>query len=363
MRKRRETRAVRVGSVVIGGAAPISIQSMTSVPIEDVQGTIGQIRRLEEQGADIVRLALRNVEAVEYLREIRKSVSMMLTADIHFNYRIALEAIKAGVNKVRINPGNIGDESRVSEVVRAAKDHGVPIRIGVNAGSVDRKKYPHVTPESLVESAMEHVEILERNNFEDIIVSIKSSDVFQTIEANRMFSLRSNYPLHIGLTEAGYGLACVVQSSIAIGHLLLEGIGDTIRVSMTGDPVEEVLVAKRILETVGERNPLIRLVSCPTCGRTDTALDILQLARDVEERCNASFGDILRGMNKTITVAVMGCEVNGPGEASEADFGLAGAREGNLLLFARGSKIRKVSQAQAVDALLEEIRTSLSINN
>jgi len=360
LRKRRKTRPVRVGNIIIGGDAPVSIQSMTNVPIEDVDGTISQIRRLEEHGAEIVRLAVRNEESVEYLAKICRSVDVMLTADIHFNYRLAIGAIKAGVHKVRINPGNIGDESRVREVIRAASDHGVPIRIGVNGGSIDRKKYSEATPENLVESALEHVKILEDNNFNDIIVSIKSSDVDQTIAANKLFAEKRDYPLHIGLTEAGYGMSCIVQSSIAIGHLLLEGIGDTIRVSMTGDPVEEVLVGKNILQTVGDRLPVIKIVSCPTCGRTDPSLDILALAKSVEGECIKRFGERLKAEKKSINIAVMGCEVNGPGEAAEADFGLAGGRNGAMLLFSKGEKMRKIDQTNAVEELIREIEVFLS---
>ncbi len=237
----------------------------------------------------------------------------------------------------------------------AARDHGVPIRIGVNGGSLDKKKYPHVTPENLAESAMDHVRILEDNNFQDIIVSIKSSDVFQTIEANRIFSGMRDYPLHIGLTEAGYGMNCIVQSSVVLGHLLLQGIGDTIRVSMTGDPVEEVIVGRRILEAVGERRALVKIISCPTCGRTDPGLDILALAREVELKASERFASRLAATGRSLTIAVMGCEVNGPGEASEADFGMAGARGGNLLLFARGEKIKKVHSTEAISMLLDEI--------
>jgi len=359
VRKRKKTQQVKVGDIFIGGDAPVSIQSMTNIPLEDVEGTIAQIRELEKNGAEIVRLAVRTEDAAAHLEKIIRAVQIPLTADIHFNYRIALAAIKAGIHKVRINPGNIGEPSRVREVLRAARDRGIPIRIGVNGGSVDRKKYPEVTPEILVESAMEHVHILEDNNFPDIIVSIKSSDVFHTIEANRLFSSKRDYPLHIGLTEAGYGTACVVQSSIATGHLLLEGIGDTIRVSMTGDPVEEVLVGRRILESVGERRALVRMVSCPTCGRTDPSLDLLSLARQVEQEVTARFSERLRQSNRSITVAVMGCEVNGPGEASEADAGLAGAGKDMVLLFSRGERRARIPHDQAVRALVEELENMI----
>ena len=258
---RKKTRQVRAGSLLIGGGAPVSIQSMTNVPIEDVEGTISQIRALREAGADLVRLAVRKEESAEYLAKIIPAAGIPLCADIHFNHRIALAAIKAGIHKVRINPGNIGDPSRVKEVVRAAKDSGVPIRIGVNGGSIDRRKYHEVTPENLVESALEHVTILEDNGFEDIVVSIKATDVFATIEANKLFSEKRDYPVHIGLTEAGYGIGCAVQSSIVLGHLRRRH-GDTIRVPMTGDPVNEIPVA-RSSETLGMRFQAIRIISCP----------------------------------------------------------------------------------------------------
>lgn len=352
---RRKTLQVRVRNLLIGGEAPVSIQSMTSVPIEDVAATVAQIRRLAEEGADLVRVALRNEESIGYLRQVRREVDVPLSADVHFNYRIALLAIQAGIDKIRLNPGNIGGSKEVGEVVRAAMDRGVPIRIGVNGGSLDRNRYSEATAGNLVSSAFDHIGIFEDNHFSDIVVSIKSSDLQQTVEANRLFASRSAYPLHVGLTEAGYGTACVVRSSIAIGSLLMEGVGDTVRVSMTGDPVEEVAVAKRILEAVGHRTPLVRMVSCPTCGRTDPSLDVLTLARAVEERVTARFGPRIRERGGGVTVAVMGCEVNGPGEASHADIGLAGGRGGTLLLFGRGRKIGKVNLREAVDALEREM--------
>ena len=259
-----KTRQVKAGSLLIGGGAPISVQTMTKCPIEDVKGTIDQIHRLEKLGVDLVRVALRTEESVDSLRKVIQAVEVPICADIHFNHRIALAAIDAGVKKVRINPGNIGSPDRVREVVRAAMDNEVPVRIGVNGGSVDRKKFCDVTPAALVESAMEHVRLLEDNNFSQIVVSLKSSDLTETIEANRLFAGIRNYPLHIGLTEAGYGLTCVVRSSVAIGSLLLAGIGDTIRVSMTGDPEDEVIAGKKILEAVGARVPAINIISCLT---------------------------------------------------------------------------------------------------
>ncbi|MBN2160624.1 MAG: flavodoxin-dependent (E)-4-hydroxy-3-methylbut-2-enyl-diphosphate synthase [Spirochaetes bacterium] len=355
MRNRKKTRQVRAGTLAIGGDAPISIQTMTSIPIERVEETVAQINRLAGAGAELVRIALRSVESADLLRRIIPAVKVPLCADIHFDHHIALAAITAGVHKVRINPGNIGDPKGVREVVLAAKDRGVPIRIGVNSGSLNRRKYPGAAPADLVASAMEHVRILEDNNFNDIVVSIKSSDIMQTIEANRLFAAESDYPVHIGLTEAGYGLTCAVQSAVAIGHLLMEGIGDTVRVSMTGDPLDEIIVARKILESVGEREALIRVVSCPTCGRTDPGLDVLELAREVDEAVTVRFEKILKERGRGLHVAVMGCEVNGPGEARDADAGLAGIRDGKLLLFAKGEKVRVVGQKDAVAALIAEI--------
>ena len=335
---------------------------MTNVPIEDVNATIDQVKRLNESGADLVRLAVRNEDSIEYLKKIRQEVKTPISADVHFNYRIAIKAIEAGIDKIRINPGNIGNRDRVQEVVKAAKDFLVPIRIGVNSGSVDRKKYSKITPENLVESAIEHIRILEDNDFFDIVVSIKSSDLFQTIEANKLFSSMRDYPLHIGLTEAGYDTACIVQSSVAIGHLLLEGLGDTIRVSKTGDPVDEVVIAKSILESVGERMPLLKIISCPTCGRTYPSIDILELAKSIEAEICSSFDKTLETMNLSITIAVMGCEVNGPGEASHADIGVAGMKGGDMLLFSQGKRLKKIKIQDAIRMIKEEIEKIIDRN-
>ncbi len=362
MISRRETRQVLVAGFPIGGNAPLSIQSMTSCPIEDIGTTVNQINALEKAGAQIVRLAIRNVEAVDYLKKIISQVNVKLCADIHFDYRIALAAIKAGVHKIRLNPGNIGDNNRIIEVINAAKDYDVPIRIGVNGGSVNKKKYPEITAESLVASALEHVHILEDNNFYNVVVSLKSSDVFQTIEANKLFASQRDYPLHIGLTEAGYGTFCIVQSSVVIGHLLLSGLGDTIRVSMTGDPVEEVYIAKQLLESIGLQKQYIKIISCPTCGRTDTSLDILSLAKSVEEQLRMNFEKTLITQNRTFTAAIMGCEVNGPGEAAHADIGLAGGRNGKLLLFAKGDKKELVQVDSAVDKIVEVAESIINDN-
>ncbi len=355
MRKRRKTQNVKIGNTGIGSGYPVSIQSMTNVPIEDVPGTVNQIRELAENGADFVRLAIRNESSVEYLKKIIEAVEIPLIADIHFNYRIAIKSIEAGIKKIRLNPGNIPNPAHVKEVIKAAKESSVPIRIGVNGGSIDRKKYSHVNPESLVDSALEHIRILEDNGFHDIVVSIKTSDIYQTMESNILFAEQRDYPVHIGLTEAGYGIHCAVQSSLVMGHLLMLGIGDTIRVSMTGNPVHELEVARNILETTGDRKASVRMISCPTCGRTDTEIDILELSRRVEKECRERFGEKLAEEKRTLTVAVMGCEVNGPGEAAEADAGIAGGRDGNMLLFAGGEKIRTVKSDEAVEELLKEV--------
>ncbi len=336
----------------IGGDSPVSIQSMTNVPIEDVDSTVRQIISLQMAGADLVRLAVPHEDSIPFLKKIIKRVDIPLSADIHFNYRIAIAAIEAGISKVRINPGNIGSSDRVKEVVKVATEYGVPIRIGVNGGSLDKKKYGSPTPANLVESALEHVRLLEDNNFFDTIVSIKSSNLHQTIEANKLFSKQRDYPIHVGLTEAGYGLGCTVQSSIAIGSLLMDGIGDTIRVSMTGDPVYEIPVAKGILEAVGHRQSNVRIVACPTCGRTDSSLDILSLAKKVEKEINEKFKDKVKKLTKPFEIAIMGCEVNGPGEASHADIGLAGGKNGSMLLFSKGEKLKKLNEKDAVIELM-----------
>ncbi len=359
--KRKKTRKVQIGNLSIGGDSPIIVQSMTNIPIEDVERNISQITNLKKNGAEIVRLAIRNEKGIEPLAKIIKASPIPLVADIHFDYRLAIAAIDAGISKIRINPGNIGDENRVREVVRAASANNVPIRIGVNGGSINRRKYSHVTPESLVDSAMENIKILEDNNFSNIVVSIKCSDVFDTIEANRMISELRDYPIHIGLTEAGYGLSCIVQSSIVIGHLLMSGIGDTIRVSMTGDPVNEAVTGVKILESLNLKYSPVRIISCPTCGRTASDIDLLSIAQETEKELTANFSELLTKKNQKIVVAVMGCEVNGPGEAAEADFGLAGGQNGKMLLFARGERIKTVPVNDAVKELVAAVAEKLSV--
>jgi (E)-4-hydroxy-3-methylbut-2-enyl-diphosphate synthase len=359
MNYRRRTRPVRAGSLIIGGDASVSVQSMTNLPVADVEGTVRQIALMKERGADLVRLALMTVDDAAYLETIIARTGLPLCADIHFDYRIALAALRAGIHKVRINPGNIGSAERTREVVREAKERGVPVRIGVNGGSIDRTKYKNPTPDALVDSALSHVKILEDFDFTDIVVSIKASDVAATVEANRIFAEKNDYPLHIGLTEAGYGLSCVVQSSVAIGSLLLDGIGDTIRVSRTGDPVEEIGIAHEILSTAGRMDHGVKIIACPTCGRTDPTIDLESIAREIDCEARKQHGDTLRIRKRILSIAVMGCEVNGPGEASHADIGIAGARGGNFILFKGGECIGKYPEREAVRRLLDEIGSVL----
>ncbi len=344
---RKPTRKIRAGNIYIGGDSPISVQSMTNTDTRDVKATTAQIIRLQEAGCDLVRLAVPDTEAAEAFGAIKKQVDMPLSADIHFDYRLALSCIRNGADKIRINPGNIGDADRVRKVVEAAKERGIPIRIGVNSGSIEKhilEKFGGVTPEGMVESALGHASILEGLDFEDIILSLKASDVLTTIAAYRRCPEVSRYPLHIGVTEAGTIFRGTVKSSVGIGTLLAEGIGDTIRVSLTGDPVEEVKVGREILHSLGLIKGGIEFISCPTCGRT--RIDLIGIANMVEEK--------LAGVDKNIKVAVMGCAVNGPGEAREADIGIAGG-DGEALLFMKGEIIRKIPQERIVEELLKEI--------
>ncbi|MCI9405960.1 MAG: flavodoxin-dependent (E)-4-hydroxy-3-methylbut-2-enyl-diphosphate synthase [Oscillospiraceae bacterium] len=343
----RVCRQVKAGGVPIGGGAPVTIQSMLSCPAADVPGSIRQAAALERAGCEILRAAVPDMEAVRLVGAIKEAVSIPLVADIHFDYRLALECVAAGVDKVRINPGNIGDKSRVRAVVKACKAKNIPIRIGVNGGSLEKEileKYGAPTAEALVESAMRHVSILEKNDFYDIVLSIKSSDVQTTVEAYRLAAQRCDYPLHLGVTEAGTERMGLIKSAAGIGSLLLDGIGDTIRVSLTADPVREIAAAKDILKAVGARDEGVRIVSCPTCGRT--SIDLIALAGQVEER--------LRNCQKPITVAVMGCAVNGPGEAREADIGIAGGA-GDALLFKKGKTLGKFPERDILNVLLAEI--------
>lgn len=341
------TKKIKIGKLYIGGDAPVSVQSMTNTDTRNAAATIEQIKKLEEAGCDIIRCAVPDVEACNAIKDIVKQISIPLVADIHFDYRLALGAIKNGVSALRINPGNIGSDDRVKEVAKAAIDKQIPIRIGVNSGSLEKgilAKYGKVCPEALVESALYHVNILENAKFEDIVISIKSSNVLQMIESYRMISNKVNYPLHIGVTESGTTWRGTIKSSVGIGTLLCEGIGDTIRVSLTDDPIQEVRVGKEILKSIGYLKEGIEFVSCPTCGRTQ--IDLIHIAEKVEER--------LKGCKKNIKVAIMGCVVNGPGEAREADIGIAGGK-GEGLIFKKGEIIRKVKEEELVDELLKEI--------
>lgn len=347
LQKRRPTRQIHVGKVAIGGGAPISVQSMTNTKTTDTEATVAQIRALQAAGCDIVRLAVPDMEAAKNLGNILRQVTVPLVADIHFDYKLALEAIHQGIHALRLNPGNIGGEEKVRAIVEAAKEAGIPIRIGVNAGSLDKKilkKYGGVTPEALVESAMEHVRILEALDFHDMKISLKAHDVPLTIAAYRLMSQTVDYPLHLGITEAGTVNTGIIKSAVGIGALLAEGIGDTFRISLTGDPVVEVRVANEILKSLGLKEYGPTLVACPTCGRT--SIDLPAIAAQVEEK--------LRDIEEPIEVAVMGCVVNGPGEARGADVGIAGGN-GEGLIFRKGEIVRKVPEADLVNELFQEI--------
>lgn len=343
------TRQINVGGVAIGGGAPVTIQSMTNTPTHDVEATVAQIRRLAAAGCEIIRVAVPDIQAAKAVGAIRERIRIPLVVDIHFDYKLALECVAAGCDKVRINPGNIGGEDRVKAVVDACRRNNVPIRIGVNGGSLEKPllaKYGGVTPEALVESAMGHIALLERYDFDQICVSMKSSSVPVTMAAYQLFHMQSDYPLHIGVTETGTPQMGILKSAVGIGGLLAMGIGDTFRVSLSADPIEEVYAARDILKAAGLRRDGPELISCPTCGRTK--VDLISMAQEVERR--------LEGVKKPITVAVMGCTVNGPGEASAADVGIAGG-DGVGLLFCRGEIVKKVPQEALVDELFALIET------
>lgn len=345
--KRRQTREVQIGNVKIGGNNPIAIQSMCNTKTSDVEATVKQIKELESVGCEIIRVAVPDMAAAEAIADIKKQISIPLVADIHFDYRLALKAIESGVDKLRINPGNIGSEERVKAVVEAAKAKNIPIRIGVNSGSLEKnilEKYGTVTPMGLVESALRHVRMLEKYDFHDIVISIKASNVPFTMESYSLLSKEVDYPLHLGITESGTEWTGSIKSAVGIGAILGMGIGDTIRVSLTGNCKNEVLTAKEILKSLELRKFGVNFVSCPTCGRTQ--IDLIGLANRVEERC--------RNINKDIKVAVMGCAVNGPGEAREADIGVAGG-DGYGLIFKKGEILRKLPENELLDALMEEI--------
>ncbi|WP_297598119.1 flavodoxin-dependent (E)-4-hydroxy-3-methylbut-2-enyl-diphosphate synthase [uncultured Cetobacterium sp.] len=337
------SRVVKVGNLLIGGGNEIIIQSMTNTPTNDVEKTVEQIKKLQDEGCQLVRVTINTREAAEKIAEIKKRIDIPLVADIHFDYRLALLAIENGIDKLRINPGNIGDDKKVEEVILKAKEKGIPIRIGVNSGSIEKgilKKYGKPTSEGMVESAIYHIKLLEKYNFEDIIISLKSSDVKMMVEAYRKLAKLYDYPLHLGVTEAGTAFQGTVKSAIGIGTLLVDGIGDTIRVSLTEDPVEEIKVAKEILKVLGLRDFGVEIISCPTCGRTE--IDLIGLAHKVEEE--------FEKCDKKIKIAVMGCVVNGPGEAKEADYGVAGGK-GVGVLFKKGQIVKKVHENEILDEL------------
>ena len=343
------SKQILVGGVPVGGGAPVTIQSMCNTRTDDVEATVEQILRLEEAGCEIIRVAVPDLAAARAVGAIKERIHIPLVVDIHFDYKLALESVAAGADAVRINPGNIGDADRVKAVAQACAGKGIPIRIGVNGGSLEKEllaKYGGPTPEALVESAFGHIKLLNRWDFDDICVSLKTSSVPGTIAAYRKMAAESDYPLHVGLTEAGTPRMGILKSAVGIGGLLALGIGDTIRVSLSADPVEEVNAAQDILRVVGLRKDAPELISCPTCGRTK--IDLIGLAHEVEER--------LRAVHKPITVAVMGCVVNGPGEAREADVGIAGG-DGVGLLFRKGEIVKKVPQAELVDELFRLIET------
>lgn len=347
MIERRKTKKIKLGNIFIGGDSPVTVQSMLNVEAHDAKGNVEQAKKLEQAGCEIIRAAVPDLEAVKTIAALKENISIPVVADIHFNYKIALECVAAGVDKVRINPGNIGADENVRAVAKKCRENGVPIRVGVNSGSVEKhilEKYGAPTAQAMAESAMYHVSLLEKFDFDDIVISIKSSNVQTMIEAYKLVAGMCSYPLHLGVTEAGTQRMGMLKSAVGIGSLLTGGIGDTIRVSLTADPQEEVYAGLDILKAAGLRNDTPTLVSCPTCGRTK--IDLIALAGEVEEK--------LRTVKKPITVAVMGCVVNGPGEAREADVGIAGG-DGCGLVFKHGEIIKKVSEDRLVDELMKEI--------
>ncbi len=351
--QRRNSRTVRVGGTVIGGGSRITVQSMTNTDTHDIDATYSQVMRLAEAGCDIVRITAPDLKSVRTFEALKaRGVTVPLVADIHFNHEIAIAAAESGVDKIRINPGNIGSDERVERVVRACQKYGVPIRIGVNSGSLEKsilEKHGSPTPEALAESAMYHASLLEKFDFRDIVLSVKASSVPNMIEANRILAARTDYPLHLGVTEAGGGSSAIVKSSIGIGTLLSEGIGDTVRVSLTDDPIEEIYAAREILGAIGLlENPGMNIISCPTCGRTK--IDLIRLLAEFKRRARDEGFD-----RKNISVALMGCVVNGPGEAREADVGIAGGN-GEGLIFKKGEILRKTDEASLIDELIKEIR-------
>jgi (E)-4-hydroxy-3-methylbut-2-enyl-diphosphate synthase len=347
MYKRRKSKKVYFSDLAVGGTAPISVQSMCNTKTADVKKTTAQIKDLEKAGCEIIRVAVPDEISASALTEIKSQINIPLVADIHFDYKLALKSIENGVDALRINPGNIGSDKRVKEVALAAKAAAIPIRVGSNSGSIEKEllaKYGGPTAEAMVESALRNVQILEDNNFYDIVISLKSSSIFTTIDAYKIMAEKVDYPFHIGITEAGTPWRGTIKSAAGIGSLLSQGLGDTLRVSLTGDPVEEVKVGWQILKSLELRRRGVEIISCPTCGRTE--IDLISLAEKVEKK--------LAGLNKNITVAVMGCAVNGPGEAKEADIGIAGGKKEGLI-FKNGEIIKKVKEEELLDELIKEI--------
>ena len=344
---RNKTKVISIGDKVIGGGNPILIQSMTNTKTEDIAATIAQILKLQEAGCEIIRCTVPNLAAAQAIGEIKKAISIPLVADIHFDYQMAIAAMENGADKIRINPGNIGSREKVAEVVKVAKSRNIPIRVGVNSGSLEKElveKYHGVTAEGIVESALDTVHMIEELGYDNLVISIKSSDVMMSVKAHELLAGKTPYPLHVGITESGTILSGNIKSAIGLGIILNQGIGDTIRVSLTGDPVEEIKSAKLILRTLGLRKGGIEVVSCPTCGRTN--IDLIGLANQVEQ--------MVQGYDLDIKVAVMGCAVNGPGEAKEADIGIAGGINEGLLM-KKGEIVRKVPEAQLLAVLKEEL--------
>lgn len=340
------SKIVSVGNILIGGGNPVSIQSMTNTDTRNVKETVSQIKSLEEAGVDILRLAVLDIEAAQAIKEIKKQTKVPLIADIHFDYRLALESMKSGIDALRLNPGNIKDKDKVKEVIKEAKDRDLTIRVGVNGGSLDRAIYKEVNAQNMVKSASDHIKLMEDLNFTNIKVSLKASDIKTTIEANTLFREKFDYPIHLGVTEAGTLRSSLIKSTSALSYLLMQGIGDTIRYSITGDPVEEVMAGKMLLKFLGLRKePSVEIISCPTCGRCQ--VNVEEVASFIEKH--------VQNIKKNITIAIMGCVVNGPGEAKHADFGVAGSADGNFIYFEKDNEPIKVSKENIISFITKKI--------
>ncbi|MBW5383565.1 flavodoxin-dependent (E)-4-hydroxy-3-methylbut-2-enyl-diphosphate synthase [Brachyspira pilosicoli] len=340
------SKIVKIGNILIGGGNPVSIQSMTNTDTRNVKETVNQLKSLEEAGVDIVRLAVLDMEAAQAIKEIKKQTKLPLIADIHFDYRLALESMKSGIDALRLNPGNIKDKDKVKEVIKEAKDRNLTIRVGVNGGSLDRAIYKEVNAQNMVKSASDHIKLMEDLNFTNIKVSLKASDIKTTIEANTLFREKFDYPIHLGVTEAGTLRSSLIKSTSALSYLLMQGIGDTIRYSITGDPVEEVMAGKMLLKFLGLRKePTVEIISCPTCGRCQ--VNVEEVASFIEKH--------VQNIKKNITIAIMGCVVNGPGEAKHADFGVAGSADGNFIYFEKDNEPIKVSKENIISFITKKI--------